>query len=132
MQFPPELVDLRQELRLAFRRVVEDEPGVVRRHDGEVGGDGEDVAHGPRLEEVERDVDMALQQRLERNQSLLNLLRRVPLGCLFGACVRPTLQELLHGIYALARFIVCNVDNIIEEELWDKAKELRKENRRNS
>ena len=129
MDFPPQLVDLCKQLRLFLRRLLQVQSSLVRCYNWQVRRYSKDVPHRPRLEEVERDVDMTLQQRLERNQSLLNLLRGVPLGCLLRACVRPTLQELLHGIYALARLIVRNVDNIIEEELRDEAKKLWKENR---
>ena len=145
MHLPPQLVDLRQQLALFFwlvRGGREVEPRLVRGDDGQVGGDGEDVAHGPRLEEVERDVDVRLEQRLERHEPLLDLLRRVPLRVLFllhvagagagggglvGAGVGPALEELLHGVDGLAGFVVGNVDDVVEEELGDEAEELGKE-----
>ena len=145
VHLPPQLVDLRQQLALLLglvRRPRQVEPGLVRGDDGQVGRDGEDVAHGPGLEEVERDVDVRLEQRLERHEPLLDLLRRVPLRVLFllhvagagagggglvGAGVGPALEELLHGVDGLAGFVVGDVDDVVEEELGDEAEELGKE-----
>ena len=108
---------------------------MVGRDDGQVGGDSKDVAHRPRLEEVERDVDVGLEQRLERDQALFDFLRRVPVrilvlvlrggaGGFVGAGVSPALEELFHGVDGLASLVVGDVDDVVEEELGYEAEEL--------
>ena len=67
---------------------------------------------------------MRLEKSLESHQALFNLLRRVPVCVLFRTSVGPTLQKLLHGVDTLSRLIVRDVDDIIQEKLWDEAKQF--------
>ena len=129
MDLPPQLVDLCKQLRFELRRTLQVQPRLVRRHNGQVRGDRKDVAHRPRLEKVKRDVEVVLEQRLERDESLLNFLCRIPVRRSFRSCVGPTLEELLHGVDRLARLVVGGVDDVVEKELGDEAEQLREEDR---
>ena len=105
---------------------------MMRSDDREICRNSKDIAHGPRLEEIERDVEMVLEQGLECDEPLLNFLRGVPVGCLLRAGIGPALEELFHSIDALTGFVVCGVDDVVEEELGDEAEELWEEDGRDS
>ena len=107
MDLAPELADLGDERGLVVWRVREVEARVVRDDDGELGRHDEDVAEGPRLEDVERDVDVRVEERLERDEALLDLLRAVPSLVCARCCARgdalrgPAPQEDLHRVDGL-------------------------------
>lgn len=90
----------------------------MRDDDRQLRRDCKDVAQRPRFEEVKRDIDMRVQQRLERDEALLDLLCAIPvfvdLVLAFGG---PAAQEHLHRVDSLADCIVGGVDNVVEKKL---------------
>lgn len=100
------------------------------RDKGHVGGHSKDVPQTPCLKEVERDVDVGIEQGLERDEPLLNFLCAVPV-CVGGATDRgPAFEELLHGVHGLFDGIVGGVNDVVKEELGDKAQQLWEQHRR--
>jgi hypothetical protein len=98
----------------------------MRRDYGKVGRKSEDIAQGPGLEEVERDIGVKLQQRHERNDALLDLLRAVPVVGLgiTRTVVCPPVELLLHRFGCLAYCIVRDVDNDVEKNLGREPKQF--------
>lgn len=143
---PAQVLDVRHELHLLLRPYFQIQTPLMRRDDLQVWREREDIPQGPRLEEIERDVRMRLQQRAKRHQALFDSFQPIPLrvffivlslrlgvhvllrsafsffrfrlGGLGDAGAGPTLHERFHSLEALHDGICCAADDVVEEHLW--------------
>ena len=73
---------------------------------------------------------MDLKEGLERDQPLLELLvRRVcPLALALETRIGPAIEEVFHRVYRAPDAIICNVDRVIEKEMWREGNNFWDEN----
>jgi hypothetical protein len=102
---------------------------LVRKHERAiVGVDVEDVPARPDLEEVERVVDVRVEERLERHKPLLDLLGRGPApGALAGG---PGVEILLHRVHRRERGVGRDVPDVVEQVLGLEAEDFGQQNLR--
>lgn len=97
----------------------------MRGNDRQVCWNSENISERPSLKEIESNVHVRVKERLKGNKTLLYVLRAIPIITHSGSTLGdPLLEADLHCFNSLPDFVVCSVDDIVEEELWDKSKEF--------
>lgn len=151
LDLPPQILNVRHKLHLLLHSNVQIESCLVRRDKLQVGRDGKDVPQRPRLEEIERDIRVRLQQRAERDEALLDCLQSIPLRILLlslgvllafallafrlaRACVGlgrrreargcPALHEGFHCLQTLYDGVRGAADDVVEQHLWGEPEEF--------
>lgn len=78
LDLSPQLLDLVDQLGLLICRVFKIKARVMWCNEWEVGRYGEDITQRPCFKEVERDIHMGVEKRLECDKALFDLLRAIP------------------------------------------------------
>ena len=86
---------------------------MVRRDERKVRRQCEDVAEGPRFEEVEGYVGVIFEEGLEGDEALLELLVGIPVRFSLETRFGPAVEKVLHRVNGASDAIISDVDDVV-------------------